>query len=324
MELRRIEVDHNFREHIRFSDASFPVDVWTDEYSMFVDGTMNCHWHHEFEYGVMLAGEVDYYINDRHILLKEGDCVFINSNSMHMAKQRASGGNAVMFTIVFPFSLLTESINSTVYAKYFQPLTDKSLPGFKVSYDVGPGREIVRALRGVYGLDNSAFGFELRCLGLMCHAWHETVSYMAEAGTSLFERSFSGRHEERVKRILSYIHEHYSENLTVDGIAKNASINRSECFRCFKRITNKKPMEYINEYRLAQAARCLSETAHTVAQISSACGFCSSSYFGKLFKEKFGISPLRFRQDSKNRAERDKNAETKKKFLASNFQYAED
>ncbi len=67
MELRRIKVDRNFRERIQYKDAFFPVDIWTDEYRMFVDHTLNCHWHGEFEYGFVLSGELDYYINETHL-----------------------------------------------------------------------------------------------------------------------------------------------------------------------------------------------------------------------------------------------------------------
>ena len=46
------------------------------------------------------------------------------------------------------------------------------------------------------------------------------------------------------------------------------------------------------------AADLLKETSLSVSEIGSSCGFGSSSYFGKLFKEKYGVSPLGYRQGS--------------------------
>lgn len=40
-------------------------------------------------------------------------------------------------------------------------------------------------------------------------------------------------------------------------------------------------MEYINEYRLIQAADLLKETSLSVSEIGSSCGFGSSSYLGR-------------------------------------------
>jgi len=54
-------------------------------------------------------------------------------------------------------------------------------------------------------------------------------------------------------------------------------------------------VEYINEYRLTQAAILLLETDKAVSEISADCGFASASYFGKLFREKTGVSPGSFR-----------------------------
>ena len=96
--------------------------------------------------------------------------------------------------------------------------------------------------------------------------------------------------------MISYIQEHFADNIAIRDLTEYAHVSRSECFRSFRRYTGKKPMEYINEYRLIQAAGLLKESDLSVAEIGSACGFGSSSYFGKLFKEKYGVPPLGYRQ----------------------------
>ncbi|HPJ00729.1 MAG TPA: helix-turn-helix transcriptional regulator [Enterococcus sp.] len=76
-------------------------------------------------------------------------------------------------------------------------------------------------------------------------------------------------------------------------------VSRSECFRCFKKFTNKKPMEYINEYRLFQASKLLKLTPLSIEEITKKCGFSTSSYFGKQFKEVYGVTPLHYRKNNK-------------------------
>lgn len=295
MELRSIKVDRNFRERIEYKDVFFPVDIWTDVYNTFVDKTMNCHWHEEFEFGVVLSGELDYYINDTYFRLVKGDCIFVNSNMMHMAKQPGNCCGAVMFTIVFPSSLFAGNPGSPVYRKYFQPLIDTRLQGFVVRQDNRNGKAMVDGLNAVYNLDGSSSGYELRCLGYLSTVWDAMVSYIKDADIPLPSGKIKRPYEKRVKDILSFIHDHYQENLTVEDIARHAGISRNECFRCFKKYVNKKPVEYINEYRLARAARLLRETNDTVTEICIACGFSGSSYFGKLFREAYGTTPLKYR-----------------------------
>lgn len=295
MELRRIEVDHHLREAIYYKDASFPVDIWTDVYQSFVDQTMNCHWHNVFEFGVMLSGTLHYYMNGERMELKEGDCVFVNANTMHMAEQSEDCDDAVMFTIVFPPSLFAGGREGSLYQKYFRPILEADVPGFKIEDSV-QGRSVVEALKEIYALDDTEYGYELRCLSLIIRAWEAMSGYLNEYGGARMEIQPKKKDERKAKDVLSYIHEHYTQSISIDEIARYAGISRSACFRCFARFTNKKPVEYINEYRLAHAARMLKETEHTIAEVCMACGFTSSSYFGKLFLKKYAVTPLRYRQ----------------------------
>ena len=101
-----------------------------------------------------------------------------------------------------------------------------------------------------------------------------------------------------VKQMISYIQEHFADNITIQALTEHAHVSRSECFRSFRRYTGKKPMEYINEYRLLQAAGLLRDTNLSISEVGSSCGFGSSSYFGKLFRKKYGVTPLEYRKES--------------------------
>ena len=296
MELLYIKSGPDLQEKMPYGNSSFPMDIWVDIFNLFQNQTVNCHWHEDFELGVVLSGEVDYYINETHILLREEDCVFVNSNAMHMGTQCEGCHNAVMFTITFPAILFTGNMNHAVYAKYFYPIISRGGQGFQVSQDTPAGRAIKKALLDIFDLDSEIPCYELLCMELLNRLWLSMHAYIADVPDFLSENSPNLIYADRVKGILSYIHKHFSTRLTVKEIAQSVGISRSECFRCFKRFINKNPVEYINECRLAQAAKLLMETNNTITEIGLVCGFASSSYFGKLFKESYGVSPLQFRQ----------------------------
>lgn len=295
MRLKIIEVDQTLKEYLSYPDSSFPLSLCRDVYKYFANGTVNCHWHDALEFGIVLSGEVDYYINDTHILLGQGDCVFVNANAIHMSSYRKEIDDVAMFTLVFPTSLFAGNIDSTLYANYFRPIVSSVLQGFKIEHN-RYGQIIKATIHEMSRIDPEEYGFELHSLSLLAKLWFATVNYIDQSEISLIDQNYDRLYEQRAKRMLSYVHQHYGENITIQDVARSAEISRTECFRCFKRVTNKKPMEYINEYRLSQASRLLLETDESITNICTSCGFGSSSYFGKLFKETFGVSPMQFRK----------------------------
>ncbi len=295
MQVRTIKTDEHLRELIEYKDLSFPIEICTDDYSTFLDHTMNCHWHNSFEFGTMVEGRLDFYTGETCLRMEKGDSVFVNANVLHMARQVDPGENTLMVGVVFPPSLFP---GGGVFQKYFQPVLKMPLQGFCVKADSPVGRNMERTLVELCGLRDEEAGYELRCLSLISRLWLDTLEYLSGENHDFVMGETGRRHGDVVKQMISYIQEHYAEPVAIRDLTEHAHISRSECFRSFRRYTGKKPMEYINEYRLIQAADLLKETSLSVSEIGSACGFGSSSYFGKLFKEKYGVSPLGYRQGS--------------------------
>ena len=103
----------------------------------------------------------------------------------------------------------------------------------------------------------------------------------------------------RMQKFLTYINEHYSEEISLEGLAKSANVSKSECLRCFKSCLDTTPYKYIVEFRLSKAANFLKNTSIPVSSIASAVGFNHISHFGKCFKEKTGVTPKEYRRTKK-------------------------
>ena len=102
--------------------------------------------------------------------------------------------------------------------------------------------------------------------------------------------------------MLSYIYENYQNETAVEDIARAANISKSECFRCFRTMIGKKPVAFLNEYRLKKALELLSATDMQITEVCLACGFGHISYFGKLFREAYGMSPREYRNQGFGKA----------------------
>lgn len=88
-----------------------------------------------------------------------------------------------------------------------------------------------------------------------------------------------------------YIHEHYAENISAEGLAQRAHLSRNQFSRVFLKTTALTPYQYIKEYRFDVALSML-EKGIPVGEVAQNCGFLSTSAFSNSFKKRFGFSPV--------------------------------
>lgn len=291
-----ITFDHTMRELFTYPDPTFPLIVWAGKLTSKSGDILECHWHNEFEYFVLLSGELKLYIDGQPIRIRKGDAVFINANALHMAKPLEDAGEAVIFTVSFLPSLLTGGTGGTLFKKYFLPILQSSCRGFLIDRQASNAGTIKALLDEIYAVEQSEDkDYELISLGLISKLWSETLQYIKNHPDILLAYGSEQRHEQKTKDAVSFIHEHFAENICISDITRKTFVSRSELFRSFQRYMNQTPIEYLLEYRLAQAANLLMKTDKSVTQIATDCGFSGASYFGKAFKNKYGVSPLKFR-----------------------------
>ena len=97
---------------------------------------------------------------------------------------------------------------------------------------------------------------------------------------------------EKAKQI---IHKNMSETLfNVDSLSEELHMSRSSLHRKIKGISELTPNDFIQLVRLKKAAELLEEGSYRINEICFLVGFNSSSYFSKIFKKQFGMSPKDF------------------------------
>ncbi|HOY12558.1 MAG TPA: ATP-binding protein [Saprospiraceae bacterium] len=127
--------------------------------------------------------------------------------------------------------------------------------------------------------------------------WDLTETSNNESTTTHFQSIVIPTIEnEFVRKVTTEIEAHLSdENLSVEQLAKNLFMSYSQVHRKLSAIMGMSPNQYIRILRLKKAKELLINTDDTILNISMLCGFSDPSYFGKVFKQEFGVSPHEWR-----------------------------
>lgn len=288
---------NDFRESAVHGTPDYPMQAYINHFRWCPEHLIGWHWHPEIELSVVLSGEVEIFINNTGYKLTAGEGFFINKGVMHkQAAVPVSGEYPVLATICFLPDFIGDCGGDLIYRKYVLPvISDKTLRCLKLSAENEWQSGITESVKKVCELsEEQRFGYELRCRDLIGEIWCSLAENIGETPpTPADRRTITG--EKRLKKMLSYIYANYQNELTVEDIAGAASISKSECFRCFRSMIGKKPVAFLNEYRLKKALELLTSTDMQITEICLACGFGHISYFGKLFRETYGMSPREYR-----------------------------
>lgn len=110
-------------------------------------------------------------------------------------------------------------------------------------------------------------------------------------------------HEEQpIQTALLYMHMHFRESPTLSEVAKIAHYNVSHFSSTFHKEMGTTYSDYLNSLKISYAKELLISTSLKISEVCYECGFSSHSNFLRLFKEKTGMSPIRFKKDMVDKA----------------------
>ncbi|MBQ8790809.1 MAG: AraC family transcriptional regulator [Ruminiclostridium sp.] len=136
--------------------------------------------------------------------------------------------------------------------------------------------------------DDSIFG-NYRAAGYLYDFLIELYRVTSSAATRKITSS-------AVLKALDYINANYSSCVTMEQLCSVAGVSQQHLCRLFRSALGSRPMEYVAKRRIQTAKELLNSSDYSVDEISERVGFCSGSYFCKLFKRYEGMTPTQFRR----------------------------
>lgn len=100
----------------------------------------------------------------------------------------------------------------------------------------------------------------------------------------------------QLRNVLSYIHTHLQEKITVEQLATLQNLNVDYFSRQFQSLLGLRPVDYIIRKRLERSQILMTTTAFSLQEIAEQVGISDIYYFSRLFKRRFGEPPGHFRK----------------------------
>ncbi len=258
------------------------------------------HKHNYIEVIYMYQGTTTHIIDNEKIVLSEGELLFLNQHAEQEILPAGEDDIGVNFIIVPEFfsvgiNMLDQEVNvlrDFLISCLFNENTGITNLHFKVS-DVLPIQNLVENLSWSI-LNNQAKKRRINqiTMGLL---FLQLVNY-----ADRIENSQTKSVEGITINILKYIEENYKSG-TLTELSDNLGYNIYWLSKVIKKQTGFTFKELLQSKRLRQTTFLLINTTMTISDIGNYVGYDNISYFHRIFKKKYSMSPKEYRDLNKNR-----------------------
>ena len=254
------------------------------------------HSHQQFELLLIHSQGMVCTINDRRYELQPGTLLLFNDMDLHLIRMERNCGmndrHVLYFRPEFIRSLSTADTNM-LECFLFRPFEDAQiLPLSDADAQRLSGR--MDELAAISQGNRGAYGHDLRIHLLIGQLLLDVnLLYRAHHGMG-----GSASRYDRVYEIISYLHTHYQEELTLDELAKRFYTNKYSLCALFREATGSSPNQYLIQCRLQKAKELLLKGL-TVETVCRQTGYNNLSHFSRAFKRFAGMSPKQFQQTTR-------------------------
>ena len=295
IEIIQINTEKNRKEIKAHGDFAFPVNISVENIQSYEQGSFLWHWHPEVEITWIMSGEMEYHVNDRAYFLKAGEGLFGNSKTLHSG-YRNEEKECTYLSVTFHPRFLYGYENSILQTKYVDYITLRDdWSSLKLEKNVTWHQEILEWMKSIYELSKEPpMDYELQVHLYLMEIWQQLYRYFA----SLPEREKKSQaHLQRLREIISYIQENYAEEISLEDIAENVNICKSECCRFFKKHMNMTIFDYILYLRVQNSLPLL-RAGESITKTAGIVGFSSSAYYGQVFRRYMKCTPREYRKNT--------------------------
>ena len=107
---------------------------------------------------------------------------------------------------------------------------------------------------------------------------------------------YTSLYQDRIQRVLTYIHDNPDGDLSLDQLADVAAMSRFHWHRVFRAMTGETCAQAVRRVRLHRAAAWLVQSDQPIETVAANCGYPNAASFARAFGEAYGQRPVAFRK----------------------------
>lgn len=244
--------------------------------------TLSLHRHDFYEIDIVLSGNPVSTVNGQEFNLSRGDVVLIAPSDYH-SYTIEEGNPLKTYNIAFSMGLISPAVISLVpqNAKVLH-LSEKNITCVS---------QICDFLCERYAQSDRDSGV------IMKSSIEWLFTFLSEAAESGIQSSSDIA---KFSEALSYINSNFQlESIDRDSVARIMHMSPTYFSKMFHKMVGTSFRDYLLNTRLNYAAGMLKMTDMTIDEIALSSGFNNESYFSKVFKKRFGVSPGKMRRPKK-------------------------
>lgn len=265
---------------VRSYDSNFMV--WSSNYQNI---SFLAHWHNEIELIYIRSGSAKISITDHIFTAHEGDLILCDSGNIHYCDSYGMD-NSLDFIIFDP------NIISSLYqtSNFSHPMIKKEQ---LIEYELeAPLFKLFNTLDKE--LTNKEPYYQEIVKSCIREFWFLLKRKLPRNDSELPSQNKRLNMLYDLQQLLSYLDEHYSENITLEFAAKQMNFSSSHFSKVFKKLTGINFVNYLNMIRIEHAANQLKNTPDRILDIALSCGFNNIRNFNRVFKKMTGYTPTQF------------------------------
>ncbi|MDH6366792.1 MULTISPECIES: AraC family transcriptional regulator [unclassified Breznakia] len=256
------------------------------------------HKHNYLELMYVYQGSMTHIIDDREIIIRQGEIMLLNQNIEHEIK--FAGENDLIFNFIIPSDFLNylsslvaqdNLVTRFVFEFLFSYSNDGEYLCFHVADDQVVTQQIETIITAIYRPSvNNQVALKLHVGLLLVH--------LMNAPEKIETYSMNSYDKVLSSSILKYIALNYQEG-SLTKLANQIHQPDYKISKVIKSVTGKTFKQLVQETRLQKACEYLVNTNLPVYTIMNNVGYENLSFFYRMFKDTYHTTPQKYREFAK-------------------------
>ena len=269
------------REYVTYPDNS-SIRIWYSD----VPWRYETHDHSAVEILLTMEGMVTYTVDDMVYQVRKGEVLIVPPDTPHSLTMD-EGSSRYLFLFESDVIMTLRDVKSvaTYFNKPFH-LRDGSDAHVRI-------RELLLRIRDTY--DKQDLMWNTACYSSILRIYTMLGQRYLSGIRPRKEDNLRNMDSEVITAVMTYINNHYREELTLEDVAQFAGFSRYYFSRSFKRQTGYSFKDYLCQKRLQVAMDLLIRSNTPMRDVAIESGFGSVATFNRVFREKKGCTPTQYR-----------------------------